>query len=69
LILSGCGGYPTRAVFVPHLLSAEYLYKKNFKLGAYPHAEFKGDILVGIGSAIPSGTCPDADAIVFQPIL
>ena len=37
----------------------------NFEFGADPHSKLKGDILIGIGSTIPSGLCSQANGMSF----
>ena len=57
------------AVFVV-LEPLEFLDEVNFEFGAYPHAEFKGDVLVRIGAAIPARAGFQADRVgLFHPFL
>lgn len=57
------------AVFV--LLDAlEFLDEVDFELGTDPHPELEGDVVVGVGSAVPPGSRPQTDGVgLFDPFL
>jgi hypothetical protein len=52
---------PVFLVFQP----LKFLDQINLKFGADPHAEFKGNVFVGIGAAISPGGRSEADGVCF----
>lgn len=52
------------------LEALEFLDEVDFELGADPHSEFEGDILVGVGAAVATCRGPQADGVgLFHPLL
>jgi hypothetical protein len=46
-----------------------FFHQQQLKLGADPHPEMEGDVLVGVGATIPSGLgCEANGASMFYPL-
>lgn len=54
---------PAQLLVLRLFQALEFLDQVNFEFGANPHAEFKGDVFVGISSAITSGLGHQSDGI------